>query len=119
MSRRISKVIDRVIPIGVTEETFRLPGGNWEVLQVVFDRTTFEDTIDINAENVKIQLYADGEFMGGATWAGGRIDGEGIRPGRRMLWSAARWPLPKNAKDIRAVATAPAEFHLILDVDLF
>lgn len=119
MAHRIERVIDVDIPQGITEREFDLPPGNFSALQVVFDRLLFENGIGPDEIFCDINLYADGEFMGGASWFGGVLDNVGPRPGGRMLWSTGIWPLQNTPSRIRAVVTAPVAFRCRLDVDLF
>lgn len=117
MPSRLEKIVDA--KVRQAEGVVKLPK-DIGAIQVVLDRQPFEDSISKSETACSIDLHDDetDNYLGGATFAGGRVDGNGTRQGQRMLWSFARWPI-NGERRVRYVLTAPKEFQCRLDIDLF
>lgn len=118
MSTR-SRIIDRVVPSGVTEIEVEIPEFT-AVIQTVLDRTMFEASSSDKEELCEVRILdaATGMSLGAAGWRGGEsIDTD--RPGNRYLWSFGRWPLPSDVAKVRFRLTAHEAFHCRADVDFF
>lgn len=126
MASRIENVVNTPLSKGETEYSFSAPRGSSKI-QVVLDRTRFEDLLPLKDRdgNIKdvcvVRLYSGTNYIGGASWAGGRIGPPhpNKRPGVRMLWSYGMWNLPKGANRIRMVVRAIEDFNCRFDVDFF
>lgn len=119
MPSRLERVVDVTVPQGETVGTVNIPR-NIGMIQVVLDRQPFENATTVDNTVCSIDLFdaRNDDYLGGVTWSGGRVEGDGVRPGQRMLWSWARWYL-NGQRRIRYVLRAPTSFQCRLDVDLF
>lgn len=120
MSHRLEKVVDRRLSAN-EKVSGKLPiPKSVKRLQFVLDRQPFENKTTKTQPACRIAIYdtKDDNYLGGCQWGGGRVEGEGPRPGQRMLWSFAYWPIPKDVKEVRYELEPLIDFRATLDVDL-
>lgn len=88
---------------------------------MVLDRLLFEDVTVRGDVLCRIDLWDDrtNAKIGSVSWGGGRIEDDSPRPGTRLIWSTARWPLPDGVRRIRFAVSATVQFSCRVDVDLF
>lgn len=117
---RITSIFNGSAVRGESETNIRL-NANQAVIQVVLDRTRFENLTVKSDPICKIMLYSGRHYMGGAAWSGGRIEGDrdSPRPLQRMLWSIGRWPIPRGTRDVRVVLRADRGFSALVHIDTF
>lgn len=120
MPQRVSRVIHRNLPAGLHTVDVDVPAGEFKKLILTFDRTRFETSIRDDQEVCRIGVYDRGHYCGGATWAGGVIDGTAARPGQRRLWSYLRIShLPWAVTQVNIEVECAQRFFMSLDVDFW
>jgi len=120
MSQRIENIIDGPILPGTHTYTVQVPPLHSEI-QVVIDRTRFENSSSRANKMLRVLLYAGEHGLGGASFTGGRVDKPrpGNRPGLRMLWSFFRTKLPAGVTEVELVVRADRAFNCLVHMDVF
>ena len=118
MSHRVENVVDEILVTGSSSYRVSVPRDHREV-QIVLDRTRFERTVRTPGSIVRVEVWAQQDYLGGVEFSDLRIDATTGRPGQRMLWSFGRWTLPSRARNIDIRVRAIRDFNCLLHVDFF
>lgn len=97
------------------------PFAGYEEVQIVIDRTRFERNTPRVDTLFAVDIESGGEYIGGVSFGEELVDGNyGARPGQRILWSFARFPIPSTlGPTIDLSIDAAFAFNCTLHVDLF